>query len=107
MPRCHSCGQDIPEGAQDYQLRIDLFAGAGPLAPDAQELVGDRAPEFEWLLARLEHMSEVEVLEEERRVFERFTFRLCGACRRALADRLRNLPEDGEPEPPEPVGPLH
>ena len=107
MASCHSCGRPIPAGAQEYRLRIDLLAGSAPLSVDADELTRDQAPEFEWLLARLEHMSEVEVLEEERRVFERFTFRLCGGCRRALADRLRDLPVDEEPEPPPPDEPLH
>ncbi len=107
MAKCHSCGRDIKAGDQEYRLRIDLFAGPAPLSPDAAELVRDQAPEFEWLLARLEHMSAVEILEQERQVCERFTFRLCGACRRALADRLRDLPVDEEAEAPRPDEPLH
>jgi len=90
-PACDSCGADLADPGQDYTLRIDLFASAGPLEPDDDDLRRDHAPEFEWLLARLQHMSAAEVLAEERRVFERFTFRLCPTCRQVLADRLRTI----------------
>ncbi|MBN2497202.1 MAG: hypothetical protein JXR96_21595 [Deltaproteobacteria bacterium] len=87
---CACCGARL-DGMPAYTLRVDLFADGGPIHTSEAEIVRDHGDEIRWLLSRLEHMDEVEVCEEESRVFERFTFSLCSRCRRDVHGALRDL----------------
>jgi len=99
---CAACKEPLSPGRQNYTLRIDLFASSETIEVDDRELTRDRIPEISWLLNRLEHMSEAELLQEENRVFERFTFELCSKCRAIIHQHLHALhnKSEGEDNPP-------
>ena len=77
---CAACRVPLADGSIFYTLRLELFA-----APEAGETKdgdfgAEGTDELAWLLARLQHLNDVELREEERRVFERFSFSLCPAA---------------------------
>lgn len=89
--RCAACRAALSDGSVHYTLRLDLFAAPEAGESTAADFERDGTDELAWLLARLKHLDEVELKEEERRVFERFSFSLCQTCRRNIHQRLRHL----------------
>jgi len=95
--RCVTAWLDLaPEAAA---ARLGAEGGGRPL------LAGDAPAELEAILQRLVRMDEAELREEERKVFERFRFSLCPACRLGLRARLWALSR-GEAAPPGPEEPV-
>lgn len=97
---CARCGLALPAEALRYAVRLDVFADALGIGPGSA--LGEAAtPEFEALLGELERMDEAALLEEEKRVFERFSFSLCPPCRQRLRERLWALARGEETAAPE------
>ncbi len=102
--RCAACGLALPDEALRYVLQVDLYAQAEGVSAEGL-LAGDAPAELEAILQRLVRMDEAELREEERKVFERFRFSLCPACRLGLRARLWALSR-GEAAPPGPEEPV-
>lgn len=87
---CADCQEEIPEGAQPYTMRIELFASIDdPLEISAEELETNFEAELKKIVGQLEAMSEEELELQEERVHSAFSFVLCTRCRDSLAERLR------------------
>jgi hypothetical protein len=78
--RCARCAAALRPGAGDF-YRVTIEAVADPTTPSfsAEELAEDLRAKIEQLLARMEGVSERELLEQ---VYRRLTLYLCGPCYR-------------------------
>lgn len=78
--RCARCGIELCPGRGDF-FRVTIEAVADPTPPEisAEKLAEDVRPRIEELLARLEKLTEAELMEQ---VHCRLTSLLCGPCYR-------------------------
>lgn len=83
--RCGYCHREIAPGVHPYTMRIELFPRvADSLEIRLEDLEVDFDAEMKALVEQLEAMSEEEIETQEERIYTRFCFILCPACR----DRL-------------------
>ena len=76
-------------------MRIELFPRVEDSVEFSEaELQIDFEDEWKKIIAKLEAMDEKEVQLEKDRVFSRFSFVLCVACRDVLAKQFRRTLED-------------
>lgn len=96
--RCGYCHREIPAEVHPYTMRIELFPRvADSLEIRLEDLEIDFDKEMKDLVAQLEAMTEEEVKSQEERIFTRFCFILCPACRDLLVDRFSESHHVPEP----------
>ena len=88
---CASCRSAIPPDAPVYTLRVDLFASATPPEFDDRDMVEDTSDEWARLLAQMAAMDAKAASEESAKVWERYEFALCEACRQRYHEQLKRL----------------
>jgi hypothetical protein len=82
LPRtCDNCGRPVPKKETMFSLRIEMFAEAGPIEIDIEELEGDHMAMMEQLI---EHLEDVDPEEAADEVYEEYTFLVCNRCRRYM-----------------------
>jgi hypothetical protein len=75
---CDRCRSDVHPGRGDfYVIRIEAFADPTPPEITEEDLAQNHRREIEALLARLEGLSEEELLNQ---VYRRLNLILCGRC---------------------------
>ncbi|MCB2156834.1 hypothetical protein KQI84_18300 [bacterium] len=87
---CENCGRWVEENEVLYRVRIEVFAE--PEVPNINifdKSREDLADEWDDLIERLEHMSELEAQEASDQVYENHEFNLCPECRREMHRRLK------------------
>lgn len=92
MKVCAYCRQTIPVGMYPFTLRLELFhAVEETLEIDQTTLTQDLGDEMQRLIAIMEKMTDLEVEEEEKRMYVSYAFTLCRPCRDRLAHQLERL----------------
>ncbi len=87
---CANCRARIPDGVHPYSMRIELFPRIEEsLIITTEDLEIDFDTKLKKIVAQLEAMSEDEVQAETERVYSRFHFVVCDACRDMLARSLK------------------
>ena len=81
---CHRCGAQLTPGEGNfYVVRIEAFADPTPPALDRETSLPELAAEIEDLLARMEHLSEQELMDQ---VYRRLIIMLCAGCYKSWID---------------------
>lgn len=87
---CANCRARIPDGVHPYTMRIELFPRIEEslnITPEDLEI--DFDTELKKIVEQLKAMSDDEVQAEEERIYSRFHFVVCDACREMLAKSLK------------------
>jgi hypothetical protein len=86
---CANCHRMISPTVHSYTLRIEVFAGIEESLTISQgEMETDHIQEMKDIIAKLESMNEDEVRDQEQKVYTRFNFAVCPACRHDLVRKL-------------------
>ena len=77
---CDGCGAPLlVESDVRYEVKIEVKAAYDPLEITSDDLANDSGAEMARLIARLEHVTEAEAMDE---VYRTFRFDLCLPCRK-------------------------
>ncbi len=77
-PACRRCGAALRPGSGDlYRVTIEAVADPAPPTLADEASAADLRRQIEQILARMEGLSEQELLDQ---VYRRLTFCLCGRC---------------------------
>lgn len=82
---CARCAEELHPGRGDfYVVRIEAFADPAPPSFSAEDLARDARGEIADLLARLEGLSERELMDQ---VYRRVVLHLCPRCYREWIEK--------------------
>lgn len=84
--RCFNCARDISEGEVSFLIRIELLADPTPPEIKDGDLDKDLRSEME---ALVEAMKDMDPVEAEDEIFERYEYVLCKRCRERFHRRLK------------------
>lgn len=81
----------MPKKQVMFSLRIELFAEAGPLEIDADDLAQDHVEKMKQLIEQLEEVDPQEAADE---VYEEYVFSLCAKCRSEMHRGFKEKAKD-------------